>query len=1397
MIDCKNLVHPFQHDPGISQSQRVMDELLSDATKIDGRTLTDLLNYFADIAPHINYYNSDLQISDWKPFFKQSFPFLLASISKYDGENINEKFNHYTFLFRKKPTKSGLQLNISYVYYNLVQKINNWYLQFTDSEFPIVTTLQQTIKNRLQQPLKQFIRVVNAAVKWYCIKPVNFNDLLTNELWGLEMTDLYCIDNRFKAAGKSNRKRLAALQNEVANLFPAFIEAVKTLSAQAQLDLPQSFIPADTDLQKKNAPHLALVFCFLKIFQQQQGDLNGFTRKHLDFFYKDVLRIKPQIAVPDKANVVIQLQNQVKKFLLAKNILVKDSKDINNVDIEFALDDDIVVNETQVADIRTLFLNNEVANEENYVEGIYMAPKATKADGIAADFTDDQPKNYPTLGDKYSKYTAALKASAQAYPGARVGFILASNVLLLDKAERTIEIDFDCGLKDPAEPVKIIAKKSKAIFRKSKRSSVTEDYPPFIPSKDLYGKVNDILNMTYVYITEDLIQQAVIKGIDDKTASALREQLADQCKQSRCDKHKTYYTDEATVMMSTWVGKFTQKETDVLTEIFPLRRAFKISFSGEKDWISPVIENILAIKLEQKKDKEYKITIKVKLTADQDAVSFYNKDALKEDFGTTLPIVKVELDDNLKMSLEDILNDPANQQLKNKANNCCLDRKYDLRCRKISLYHFFRNLTINETKIRVTVCGLKNFIVQHNDIVQDVNSPIYLFGPSPKVNANFFIGSEEIFLKHWTNIHINMNWTDKPDFSKYYLAYQEFLTEREKNIKITNDLYKIDIAVLQDGAWQHWLNCRKKEGSREHYDCKTDDNSCNLFQQYRKSFCTKEDFTDQFIIEREKDFGNNLDSPKEEIRFEGYKKLDTTVRHSFIRITLKCGDFFHDLYPFVLAEYMIAAAAFTVKRQSQVNLWSKITTEPNKPWTPIINGINIDYKASANSDDINLIHLYPYSGTYKPVEIKLRPVIVPSFYDEGNLFLGLQNLVPGSNVNILFQLAEATSNSESNPQTVYWQYLANNEWMDLRPGFEIIDDATEYLTRSGIIKFSFPKNMTSDNTVMPTGMHWIKASVPQNSTAVSETIGIYAQAISATFTNDATNDKLRLSTPLAAGSISKLSTPDANIKQITQPGASFGGQATEDQGAAYYLRVSEWLRHKGRAIQKFDYERLALQQFPQLFKVKCINHSFALNANDYMNDFPIAPGYVLLAVIPDLRQLQAGNSFEPKVPVSMLEDIETKMQARTSSFVRFRAMNPRYEKIDFCITVQLMPDRDETYFREQLKEDIREFLAPWAVGKYDKLTFGQCVNRSDIINFIETLEYVDYIVSMDMFSEFEAIGQPGLAEVCPVTPRSILIAGDIDVTIQQIDCEAWSAIGGCDHPKILTNNYCKEDKNID
>ncbi|MBK8565145.1 MAG: hypothetical protein IPN76_17850 [Saprospiraceae bacterium] len=494
---------------------------------------------------------------------------------------------------------------------------------------------------------------------------------------------------------------------------------------------------------------------------------------------------------------------------------------------------------------------------------------------------------------------------------------------------------------------------------------------------------------------------------------------------------------------------------------------------------------------------------------------------------------------------------------------------------------------------------------------------------------------------------------------------------------------------------------------------------------------------------------------------------------------------------------------------------AKAALIPNEPWTPAIKEFSIDYTATAEIEDIELIHLYPFEATSKPEDLRQEPTLLPTFTDEGTLFIGLHDLKPYSNLCLLMQLAEATADSELDRVKLRWSYLSgNNAWRPLRPGFELLEDGTKDLTVSGIVKIAVPGDIAPTGySIMPTGYTWIKVAMPEADPnaegcvvpiasrvkAVAEAVGMHAQAAKVTFHPVPLNDLQRLANSLPAGSISKLEEADFSIKKVQQPYQSFGGKLPEAAGNLY-TRVSEHLRHKGRAIAPFDLERLVLDAFPEVYKAKAIGHTFGLTARGYVRDLEVAPGFVTLAVIPDLTKLRAGERSEPRCPVSLLEEIRAFLRKRMSAFARLKVMNPRYEKIDVSITVRLIKGKVQDYHASKLKEDIRLFLAPWYLGDLDKMTFGQPVTWSDMVKYVENLDYVDFIddlklVQVDKMpceAHEQPIGEATHEDPCsstavasqviyPLTARSILTGGEICVNISPAACDEYAEENACEN----------------
>jgi len=1535
--ECQQLVHPFQTDPGVSQPERVIDDLLSGPAAIDGRTMAGLLDYFVALSQQINYYDSNLVIEDWQPFFKNSLPFTLAGIINYNGKKARKGFESYNKLFDGKPTPDRLQLVFYYVYNNSFRLINNWWVTVKETGLPLEGVLARIIRDKLQQPVKTFISHANAASSKYRIKKIDFSELQKQDIWNLQTEDLYAYQEPH-ATPDTRRNRLIALRDALIQVFPVFQNTLSESGKAAGNSMEQSFFPLKEELQKKHPPHLGLLFAFLKLFQHLQGDLNRFTKKHLDYFYQDVLRLQVKGAVADKAHIVFEIQKVLDQYLLKQGLLVKDGKDINKMEVLFSLDEEIVVNKTQVIDVRTLFLNNQTAHRNTYVEGVYMAPDARKADGVKAEFKDSDPGNWYTLGNKLSKYTDPGTKLIRPYPDARLGFILASPVLLLNEGTRKVTITLDCQLHN--DYCKYLA--DHAASAVTQKNCCQEDISQpkalpegcddlavttLLPACNLYQDILDALNKVYYYVSVPLIRQAVKQGAGDELVNLLQLKLSGGSRKiCYCETPISRY--DAIVKSADFQDVLNDPGWESIKKLFPQQKVFKVSFSGAKDWIDATEQtniNFTSNPVDCSMGPgPFPLTIQLISTLGPElpAVTFYDKDKLKEDFDTIQPVVRIELNEKLKI----IWTDDKFKNLEaagSGGSTCCLEKDISVDDHPISLYHFFRNVVLSgspgsdNTSIEVEVCGLKNFVVQNDESIQNINGPIYPFGTRPEIidfdiknppayppvmppftttqnliGPDFYIGSVEVFCKKWEKVYINLNWKDKPtDFHDYYKAYLK--DPISGKFGLDADRFLINLSILQEGEWKK-ENSHALPSTVEVIIQTQDYNDRLLFHEDGKApFCPSPDPLSQTLLIK-KDFFTL--QQRFRIDQSNLNKYDVGVRNGFLKINLQLQDFCHKVYSYVLARQMMALGKLpdskiedaiyydatvgglivfstnTIKNdladagtiadrvESDINdpangikskaglpgsgpiatanansirrtiypsaglpptvpggkdltgdvlaLKNKIAgisgvisnndkfqaIIPNEPWTPVLKNISLDYSAKATIEDITLIHIHPYDGTYQHVDIQQQPTLFPLFCDEGTLFLGLQDLVPGSNLSILFQLAEATADSESVREELQWSYLANNEWKPLRKGFEVLEDATDGLTTSGIVKLATPGNMTSDNTILPNSLHWIKASLHYNSKTISETVGIFAQAVRATFTNDPANDKSRLSQPLPQGSISKLRDADTAVKKVSQPYDSFGGRVPEIDGH-YYIRVSELLRHKGRAIQKWDYERLTLEGFPQVFRVKCINHSYGLDAHKYLYDFPAAPGYVLLGVIPDITQLESGNSYQPKVPVSMLEEITRFISSRTSPFVRLKTMNPRYEAVTICITIKLVPGKDENYYREKLKEDIRGFMAPWSKGDQEALLFAQSLDRSDLVRFLESLDYVDYVIELKMAHEQSGIPSE-VAEVCPLTPRSILVAGEIDVCIRQQDCEKWDEDYPCKNPPIPVKDYCPKPEPI-
>ncbi|MEL6535416.1 MAG: hypothetical protein AAFQ98_08395, partial [Bacteroidota bacterium] len=396
------------------------------------------------------------------------------------------------------------------------------------------------------------------------------------------------------------------------------------------------------------------------------------------------------------------------------------------------------------------------------------------------------------------------------------------------------------------------------------------------------------------------------------------------------------------------------------------------------------------------------------------------------------------------------------------------------------------------------------------------------------------------------------------------------------------------------------------------------------------------------------------------------------------------------------------------------------------PYTPLLAQISLSYITEVvtwtpghNTPAFeSLLQVNPFGADALPANQQGQ--LFPQYEAEGYFYLGLQSLNLPQSVHLLFQMEEGTGDSDADllDTQVTWSYLSGAVWKPLER-FRVSKDTTNGLLNSGIVRVDLPGDVSTEHRQMPSGTAWLRAEIPASAQALDRVLGVYVQAMEATRVDP--NEQVSLLEP---NTIQSLAASQKGIASVQQPYVSFAGKSAE-VGENYYSRVSERIRHRDRAATVWDYERLVLAQFPDIYKVKCLNHTDG--------DSEFAPGNVLVAVIPNVRQHGQGNLFQPKVGALRRSGIREYLQRRINPFLTLHVTNPVYEPLRLYFNVGFHEGRDEGFYGRKLYTDIQQFMSPWAFEEGQDLPFGGKTYKSTILKYIEDREYVDFVNDFTMY----------------------------------------------------------------
>lgn len=693
--------------------------------------------------------------------------------------------------------------------------------------------------------------------------------------------------------------------------------------------------------------------------------------------------------------------------------------------------------------------------------------------------------------------------------------------------------------------------------------------------------------------------------------------------------------------------------------------------SGEKGWFQlkfwrllppdPAAPNTLAFRLH--------------LSEEDPALVDNNPDTLEEAFDTPWPLLKV------------VLNPEDN----------------------VYVYDFLKELELETVRIETRVKGLKSLTLLNELGLIDATAPFYPFGPMPNRSAYLLIGNAELFRKRLNALSFHIEWNNLPDlrggFAEYY---------REYGYKVDNSTFQVGLSALSGNTFKPLPATQQ---------------TFSLFAAGPDSALEADREIKDVAVERLQIQPNYTQRDLQE--------YSNHARSGYLKLQLAQPPFAfgHADYPLLFSKAMIAQT----KTGGLFGRSAKEVPLPREPYVPIINRLNIGYSAAttlnmrpleSGKNDVDaqekVFSLHPFGHQEifahgKPTELNL----LPQLEADGYMHIGLEVAEPAKPLSLFFNIQERPLPglellAARNKPVLQWYYLRANRWEALSHD-AVVSDTTDQFTTKGIVKIVLPAEIDTQNTVMPAGLFWLCVSITGSLDSIGEVSEIHLNAVEASWIDNGDLSHFDANKPLPP--VRELVRPRPEIAALTQP-VGFEGGSPDEQSEAFYVRVSERLRHKNRAINRWDMEHLVLGHFPFVREVKCVTPQ----------EYPSMPfgetteGAVRIVVIPQAPE----SELEPMVGYRQLAKIQDFLISKASPFATIQVINPEYEKIKVTCSIRLKEglDVEKGLYLQVLHEDLLYFICPWLRGGI--VAPGSDISTNEVLDFIKRRPYIRFVTRFSL-----------------------------------------------------------------
>ena len=1323
--------------PGSQQSKRLNKALCQGYFDVDEMSFETILSMAAKLAEQLNYFDHNNQKSgDWRSLFHNSDVVIMAMISNIDRQQCEQQAKR---LF----TLSNEQTDAFEYLFKFFSAVEFYYQKLRSSEGQAAAQLRlkigSFISNSLAVSMAEFMTVLKlceSMLEPHVLEDWQQQYTQFSAIWHIKVT----VDIGHNDVG------VLQLKNILFNTFATIMSGVGYL----QQGIDDYIEKAQHSGVHESAAGLFLVF--VKLFAQVQKQLNQFTIKHRDFYYRELLKFKHLAPVSDSTYLLCRKQKGVKdEVLVPKGWHFRSGQDKQQRDILYRADTPLTVSDAVVSHLYGMYLRKDPLsspeNNLNYVTQVLCEKRQLKVEDEATPF---EPMGIFALsikggnkwlskggnaqrikGEDKAKQPQSKPQIAQGLPFA---LVIGSPILRLSQGKRTISVNIEFAgpvaleqasgkpIVDLGDVADIYAKllitypqfvepnlqvdglsahqrseqkralqakylveqltpwQQRDIFNSRGNGQLAQVYKSFLMALLCVAQSKRLLDSIYgrLFALHSLHDSKQINWLAKRDLVLIRHKFLEfkYLEFSAIKDKKAKFNDEFDYIKQSKLRLFHQLYGDM----------FDIKLSCENGWHE--VEFLQVTPLTSDTQLKFGFNFVMTLSNEVEALVPCTEQVHQQGLQTQEPVMKVAI--------------------KPRVGFCP--------------YSIFSQLILKTIDIDVDVKGISE-LVAYNQLGRLETSKMFTpLGSQPDTHAHLIFGNKEVAYKPLTELTVHFEWANLPNdlggFEQYYQAYED---------NYDNDSFQGSMQVLTGGQWQN-LKYSQTEPWYPLFDyCKDKEQLSNVQAftlQFKQGYQVKkvEGLNSEFVFNQQS-------------------------RQGWFKLSLQSpvSGFGHKSYPTLMSRALVNQ----VKSKKQLTL-------PNAPYTPTINKISLDYKASSRIDFTTVankdkqqahqvLHLHPFGfeqiwPVSSSVGTSVKKRFFPYYQDDGNLLIGIKANELKGHLSLYFhldfhasllreQMAREQMSQKQKPSKasdIRWSYLANNQWVTLN-NEQLIEDSTDGLLNPGIITLDLPDTPTDNNTLLPSGVYWLKVSANEHLNYYGNCFGVFTNAVKVTRVHPNENSQNTVSdSQIGIPQRSEqwqAKTSIPGLADIKQKSRSFGGNIAEND-EQLVTRASERLRHKVRAVTSWDYERLILQNFAAIDKVKCFNHTIYGKNGRF-------PGHVLIIVRPKVSFCNHNDCDFYRVSCELLTQVKAYVSGLCGAFVKVDVREPDYEVVQVRCSVEFAANINAGFGIKRLNQAISDYFCPWNEQGINRGE-GWSLKQEDLEAMVRRLDEVKFVTNFSL-----------------------------------------------------------------